>query len=451
MQQEMKPLSDQALLSLKRTSYLNVWEGAVRSAKTVASSLAWILYVINSPETTFIMSGRTQASLYRNVIGGDFGMIALFGKDTVEYKINATGSHVLLVHCKDGRTKTCYCFGADNVASSGILRGLTAGGWYADEINLHHKEFVEEAFRRTIVSKDRKNFWTLNPDNPYHWIYTDFIDPYTEKSKTGQLEGFNLWHFTLDDNLAISEERKEELKMQYSGVFYRRYILGERCLAEDIIYDMWDDKIHTVDTKGNVAMWDKYYVSVDYGTHNPCTFGLYGVRGERVHLLSSYYYDGRKAGKQKSDGEYAQDMVNWLGDMKGRVKEIIVDPSASSFITELRKKKYGLPDVIKAKNDVINGIRVVQNYLRHNMFTIEKGVNKEYEIEFSLYSWDMKQAEKGVDVPIKENDHCMDAVRYMIYTKFGRDLGGDYDASIYQVNQVENPIYRASKRGGGVF
>ena len=366
-QLEMKPLSNKALLSIKRTGYLNVWEGAVRSAKTVASSIAWILYVVNSPENTFIMSGKTQSSLFRNVIGGDFGIIALFGKQNVEYKSTAEGSHVLLVKCRNGVVKTCYCFGADNVASADTVRGLTAGGWYADEINLHHRTFVEECFRRTIVSSDRKHFWTLNPDTPFHWIYTDFIDKYQDQN----LPGFNLWHFTLNDNKAISEARKAELKLQYSGVFYRRYILGERCLAEDIIYDGFDPDLHIIDTKANPQSWSQYYVSVDYGTHNPCTFGLYGVRGERVHLIKSYYYDGRKEQVQKSDSEYASDMVEWLGDYRTKVKEIIIDPSASSFITELRKKKYGLPDVVKAKNDVINGIRTVQSFLKQGLFTME--------------------------------------------------------------------------------
>lgn len=442
---EMKPLTAKGYRSLIQTGYLNVWEGAVRSAKTVASSLAWGMYVTDSQEKIFIMSGRTQASLYRNVIGGDFGIISLFGKKNVEYKVTREGSRVLVFHTKKG-DKYCYCFGADNAASHGALRGLTAGGWYADEINMHNRDFVDEAFRRTIVSKDRKNFWTLNPDNPYHWIYRDYIDEYTKK----QLKGFHLWHFTLDDNLAISDERKEELKQQYSGVFYRRYILGERCLAEDVIYDMWDENIHIINTGGNPHIWEKLYVSCDYGTHNPCTFGLYGVRGNRVHLIKTYYYDGRNEGVQKSDTEYAEDMVDFLGTLKAHVKAIIVDPSASSFITELRKPKYKLPNVIQAKNDVVDGIRVVQSFLKNKLLTIEEGECKDYEREFSTYSWDMKAAIKGLDIPIKENDHCLDALRYLIFTLFGGYYEVTYDESVYK-KSASTPIKSIQKRSKGVF
>lgn len=442
---QMKPLTSKGYKSLIQTGYLNVWEGAVRSAKTVASSIAWGMYVCASSENVFIMSGRTQASLYRNVIGGDFGIINLFGKKNVEYKVTSEGSRVLVFHTKNG-DKICYCFGADNSASYGALRGLTAGGWYADEINMHHKDFVEEAFRRTIVSTDRKNFWTLNPDNPYHWIYTEFIDVYTEK----KLAGFNLWHFTLDDNLAISDERKEELKLQYSGVFYRRYILGERCLAEGVIYDMWDSDVHVINTGKNPHIWEKLYVSCDYGTHNPCTFGLYGVTGERVHLIDKYYYSSVKTGRQKSDVEYAQDMVDFLGPLKNHVESIIVDPSASSFITELRKPKYKLPQVITAKNDVTDGIRVVQSFLKQRLLTLEEGECLEYEQEFSTYSWDGKAAIKGDEVPIKENDHCMDALRYLVFTLFGRHYEVKYDESVYRKG-IENPIKAVYKRSRGVF
>lgn len=442
---EMKPLTSKGYRSLIQTGYLNVWEGAVRSAKTVASSLAWGMYVCESSENTFIMSGRTQASLYRNVIGGDFGIISLFGKDNVEYKTTKEGSRVLVFHTKSG-DKMCYCFGADNSASYGALRGLTAGGWYADEINMHHREFVEEAFRRTIVSSDRKNFWTLNPDNPYHWIYKDYIDKY-EREK---LNGFNLWHFTLDDNLAISEERKEELKLQYSGVFYRRYILGERCLAEKIIYDMFEEKRHVKFTNRNPHIWDKLYVSCDYGTHNPCTFGLYGVTGERVHLIRRYYYSSVIGGRQKSDVEYAEDMVEFLGTLKNHIEAIIVDPSASSFITELRKTKYKLPQVITAKNDVLDGIRVVQSFLKQGLLTIEQGECEEYELEFTSYSWDEKASIRGEDVPVKENDHCMDALRYLIYTLFGKFYDVKYDESVYKKG-VENPVSYVYKKSKGVI
>lgn len=417
---KVKPLSLKAVKSIYETGYLNVWEGAVRSAKTVASTISWMDYLEKSPESYFLMSGQTQSSLYRNVIGGDFGLLSLAGKDKAEYKTDQQGNKFVQYKTKRNGVKICYCFGANDSASFKAIRGLTIGGWYADEINMHHKSFVEEAFRRSIVSTDRKNFWTLNPDNPFHWIYTEYLDKYEE----AQLPGFNIWKFTLDDNLAITEERKNELKAQYTGVFYKRYILGMRCLAESVIYSMFNEDKNIKKFNYDLRQWDELFVSCDYGTQNPCTFGLFGIKGSNMHEISSWYYDGRKASEdsgeyaQMTDQEYAEAMVEWLGDARTRISMVIVDPSAASFITELRKKKYGLPKVVPADNAVVDGIRTVMVWIKSGQFTVDPSCEDDIR-EFGVYSWDEKKALHGEDAPIKEFDHAMDKIRYAIYTRYG--------------------------------
>jgi PBSX family phage terminase large subunit len=404
---KVKPLSRKAINSIKKTGYLNAWEGAVRSSKTVVSILAWIAYVACSSGRYFIMSGKTIATLYRNVIGGDFGILSILGNQAT-YKVDRDGNRLLIIHTAK-EDKICYCFGANDERSYTTLRGLTAEGWYADEVNLHPRSFVEEAFRRTIVSTDRKHFWTLNPDNPYHYIYVDFLDKYEEQ----ELPGFYLWHFTLDDNLAIPPERKEELKSQYAGIFYRRYILGERCLAEGIIYDMFDrDNLYDDSTRPDaLELLAVRTIAVDYGTANPCVFLDIYDDGEILWVDNEYRWDSAAQLSQKTDAQYADDMVEFMG---GNHCEVVCDPSAASFITALRDR---LIFVTGAGNDVADGIRIVSTLFEKNHIKVHEQRCPGLIKELSVYPWDEKAARRGEEQPVKGADHGPDALRYHCNTK----------------------------------
>lgn len=412
-------LNQKSVNSIVYTGYLNVWEGAVRSSKTVVSAIAFMSFVYESEDSVFIMSGKTIASLYRNVITGDFGILELY-KGMVEYKRDSQNNSVLSILGQDGREKLIYCFGANDERSYQTLRGLTAGGWYADEINLQNRNFIEEAFRRTIVSKQRKHFWTLNPDNPYHFIYSDFIDKYTEQN----LKGFWLWFFTLDDNPSLTEERKRELASQYSGIFYKRYILGIRCVAEGAIYDMFtNENIYTENQKPNFrSLKFVRYIAMDYGTVNPCVFLDIFDDGEVVWVDNEYYYDSKKQMKQKSDEEYADDYYHFVEDwyrandptLIGR-PEGILDPSAASFAVALKKRGFFVTD---ADNDVENGIRRVATMLARRTIMINERCKNTIK-EITSYSWDDKKVEVGKEEPIKANDHSCDALRYFVNTRVG--------------------------------
>lgn len=400
--------NQKAINSIAYTGYLNVWEGAVRSSKTVCSIVSFIGYVLESKNNVFIMSGKTISTLYRNCIGGEFGALGLFGNQ-IRYFTDTTGSKVLEIRGFDNQIKRIYCFGAHDESSFQTLRGLTAAGWYADEVNLHPKSFIDEAFRRTIVSDERKHFWTLNPDNPYHFIYTDYIDLYMEK----KLKGFYLWFFTLDDNPSLSDERKEELKNQYSGIFYKRYILGLRCIAEGAIYDMFDSENIYKDSNKPDFSSRKFarYIAMDYGTTNPCVFLEIYDDGEIAYIEREYFYDSRKQMKQKTDEEYCDDFMEFN---KGkRDGEAILDPSAESFAVALKKRGNF---VTNANNEVENGIRRVSTMIGRKTIKVnEKCVNTIREL--STYAWDEKKSEKGVEEPVKQNDHTCDAIRYFVNTR----------------------------------
>lgn len=415
------PLTAKAIRSLRETGYLNCWEGSVRSGKTVASSLAWLAYVCASPENTFVMSGNTVGSLYRNVIGGDYGLLAICGS-LANYRVDRQGNRVLQISAPGGQRKNCYCFGAHDEASFKALRGFTPGGWYADEVNLHPRSFVEEALRRTIVSRDRRHFWTLNPDNPKHYIYTEFLDPYEKK----EMAGFHLWKFYLEDNLAISEERKAELRSQYAGVFYRRYILGERCVAEGVIYANFlaPENFYTTATRpAGLEYLAQRRIAIDYGTTNPCAFLEVFDDGTNLYWDREYYWDSKEEHREKEDSEYADD----LGDFVDRYPDfpplVTVDPSAASFLTTLRQRiadgKLNIT-LRDADNVVMDGIRRVSTLLKKRVIRINEDACPNLIKELNAYAWNDKLAREGKEEPIKQSDHLLDPARYDVNTNVAK-------------------------------
>lgn len=365
-------------------------EGAIRAGKTVAMIDSFLMWSItNHKEQSFIIAGKSIGALKRNVLKPMFEILNAKG---IPYKYHRSEHYVQV------GSNIYYCFGANNESSQDVLQGLTAAGAYLDEVALMPKSFVDQAIGRCSVDGSRY-FFNCNPAGPYHWFKTEFIDQAKEKRAL-------ILHFTMDDNLSLSERVKERFKRMFSGVFYKRYILGLWVMAEGVIYDMFNESIHKVKTEPRE--YAKYYISCDYGTQNPMAFGMWGYY-DKWYKVKEYHYDGRKKAIQKTDQEYLDDL-NEFAD--GLCKTIIVDPSASSFITLLKKNGW---KVIKAKNDVVDGIRNVSTALNQELIAYND-VCKETFREFSSYVWDEKAIERGEDKPKKENDHQMDSDRYFVNT-----------------------------------
>jgi PBSX family phage terminase large subunit len=225
----------------------------------------------------------------------------------------------------------------------------------------------------------------------------------------------------MDDNLSLSEKVKERFRRMFSGVFFKRYILGLWVLAEGIIYDMWDEAKHVIQCAR--TGYNEYGIAIDYATASVMTFGLYGVKYEfkgkevndKVYLVKEYYWDAQKKGRQKTDSEFADDFKQFLGDIFPRF--IYLDPSAASFKAELKKRGYN--QVQDADNDVVNGIRLVASFISNERFFSDKSC-VDNNMETASYVWDPKAQERGEDKPLKQNDHAMDRNRYFIYTRYGK-------------------------------
>lgn len=382
-------------------------DGAIRSGKTVSMSLSFVMWAMASfSGQNFAMCGKTIGSFRRNVLFWLKLMLRSRG-----YSITDHRADNLLVVRKNGVENYFYIFGGKDERSQDLIQGITLAGVFFDEVALMPESFVNQATGRCSV-KGSKFWFNCNPDGPYHWFKVNWIDKAKEK-------GLLYLHFTMDDNLSLAEEIKARYRSMYTGVFFKRYILGLWAVAEGIIYDMFDEEKHVKDLSEIMPLLIKgcSYASCDYGTQNATVFLLWnkGIDG-KWYCIREYYYSGRDKGKQKTDSEYASDLKKWLDGEK--VKAIIVDPSAASFIAELRKRGF---KVLKANNDVLDGIRLVGTLLNLYKIIFSSSCTDTIK-EFASYIWDEKAMEHGEDKPVKQHDHSMDAVRYFVSTILGNKI-----------------------------
>jgi PBSX family phage terminase large subunit len=375
-----------------------VCDGSVRAGKTIIMSFSYILWAMEYFNfQNFIMAGKTIGSFRRNVL---FLLKIILRLRGFKIKDHRSDNMIMVRDRRNGKVNYFYIFGGKDESSQDLIQGLTAAGSFFDEVTLMPQSFVNQAVARCSVT-GAKLWFNCNPDGPYHWFYLEYLLKLKEKNL------FNL-HFTMDDNPSLTEEVKERYKRMFSGIFYKRYILGLWVVAEGIIYDMFSRSRHIVDALKYT--FEKYYVSVDYGTQNATVFLLWGLRNGKWYCIKEYYYSGRDTGIQKTDSQYSSDLKEFLGTIT--VTAIIVDPSAASFIAQLKKDGF---KVKKAKNDVVDGIRHVSNLLSESKIFFDKRLKNTLK-EFASYIWDEKAADNGEDKPIKQMDHAMDAVRYFCYT-----------------------------------
>ena len=412
---DWKPFSAKHKDYIKQAQYnkMNVAEGAIRSGKTIDHCIIAAMYLETCPDKIHLASGSTLGNAKLNIgVCNGFGLENLFrgrckwGK----YKDN----EALFVYTQTGEKVVIFVGGAKADAYKRIL-GNSYGLWIATEINEHYDcedsrtSFIKVAFGRQVAAIKPMILWDLNPCNPSHAIYSQYIDLY----KTNYVGGYQYQHFTINDNLSISEERKREIESQYvpGSVWYRRDILGERCIAEGLIYPMWEDALG--DEPQDIDP-SEYCISMDYGTMNAFAAILWAKYGDVWWAVREYYYSGRAEQKQKTDEDYGQDIDAWCEDIDtgdGKLTTII-DPSAASFIALLRKRNERYK-VQPANNDVLNGIRETANALENGYIKISNKL-RHWKAEAGGYVWDKDCVD---DRPVKENDHLMDAMRYFVRTK----------------------------------
>ena len=372
-----------------------ICDGAVRSGKTLCMGVAFLLWaMICFRDQQFALCGKTIGALRRNLLPGALAELRQLGATWEERR----SENSITMHF-GGRTNRFLLFGGRDEGSAALIQGVTLAGLLLDEVALMPRSFVEQACARCSVTGS-KLWFNCNPEGPEHWFYREWIGK-AEERKALYL------HFTMDDNPSLAPYIRQRYERLYTGIFYRRFVLGEWAAAEGLIYDFFDREKDAVPApKGEMEAWR---VSIDYGTVNPTSMGLWGRRNGVWYRVEEYYYDSRREGQQKTDAEYVEALRALCGDR--RVERVIVDPSAASFQAALRQA--GFP-VRAADNRVLDGIRVTAGLLRNGQIVLCESCGDCLR-EIALYCW-----ESGKEAPRKENDHAMDEMRY-----FAMDLQGE--------------------------
>lgn len=363
--------------------------------------------MLTMPEdAAYLMVAKTLTSLRRNCL--DL-LETLVGKSNFSYSLAAKQAVLF------GRT--VYLEGVNDARAESKIRGMTLQGAYCDELTLFTQDFFTMLLSR-LSMPEAKLFGTTNPDSPNHWLKSEYLD------RSQELDLMEM-RFTIDDNEFLDPEYVRQLKREYTGVFYERFILGNWVIAEGLVYSMFSEKEHVVHVLPECCAHPEkgqgeYYISVDYGTKNPFSAGLWCVSGGGATRIAEYYYDGRKSKKPRTDEEHyaaLEKLIRHEVWNSGRrtvesypIQCVVIDPSAASMIECIRR--HGSFSVRAAKNDVIPGIGITGSLLAAGKLKIHADC-KDCIREFGIYSWDEKA--KG-DQVIKENDHAMDDTRYFCYT-----------------------------------
>lgn len=394
---------------------LCIADGAVRSGKTIACTVRWLNYVATGPQGDLAMLGKSLGTLKRNVLNDLFDIV---GPKHSKWIDRQQGEFQLF-----GRR--VYAIGAANEEAEGKIRGATFAGAYCDEANLYPESVWMQLMARLSIP-GAQCFANCNPDSPYHWFYQKVI-------MSQEIQSKKRWTFLMDDNLSLSDEYRAQLASMYSGVYKRRFIEGEWCVAEGLIYDAFDKSKHVIhyDQEYIQKHAIRFFIGCDQGTSTTTSWSLFVELNDKpmhIHKLSEYYYDAIKNRKQKSDEEFMEDFKLWRQEWwdvvrtRGGYWMTYVDPAASSWDAALTKNQIKHQH---ADNDVKYGIATVAGLLGMNCYTMDPSCTNTIE-EYETYSWDANAQLMGQDKPVKKHDHACDSDRYGIHTYMKGRLSGVY-------------------------
>ena len=383
-------------------AFINIAHGSVRSGKTIAATFRFLIFVLDSDYNEFMISGKTRDTIERNVIRDLIRMI----DGRIPYKYRKFDNYIEIADNK------IWLIGFSDEGATEKVRGMTVGGWYADELTSASKSTVEMAITRCSVD-GAQMFWTMNPESPYHFIYTDYITN-QELLDSGTVK---VWHFTLEDNHYLSKRYIEELKRvnRKSKVNYKRNILGLWVIAEGVIYDSFDETIH-VFHDDLTSTFDEVNICCDYGVSTVTTFGVMGIvkdtkKGNSYYLQEETYYDAQTRGITQSDSDRVNDLVRLQNKYGlGRKSTIFLPHDAASLKAEARQDKRIKMKVRTYTPDTFKDINRIQDLFNNQRFFIHESCTNSIT-QAQSYCWDSKAQQRGEDKPLKVDDHCPDMWR----------------------------------------
>ncbi|NQE86268.1 PBSX family phage terminase large subunit [Nocardia terpenica] len=410
----IRPLVGKQLLAVRySTARVNVYEGSVRSSKTVTSLIDWIRYCRNGPPGALLMTGRTERTVINNLV---LPILDMLGPHRVKINlgngtVNICGRNVILI-------------GANNESARTKIQGLTLAGAYADEAPTLPESYWNMLFSRLSVP-GAQLFATGNPESPHHWFKRSWLDrakvwvthdgsvidrsdlyerrPEGDPDRPLDLHRFS---FILDDNPSLDPEFVAALKSSYTGVWYKRFVLGLWVLADGAVYEAFDETRHRVPYEQLPGMARVLALGIDYGTTNPTAGLLVGLGVDRrLYVIDEW------APVRGTDAELSASLTEWLRYNRYEPEWVFVDPAAASFKLQLYRDDTAR--VADATNEVVDGIRTVAALLSTDQLAISARCERLLS-EIHGYVWDSKASEKGIDKPVKIDDHFCDALRYAV-------------------------------------
>lgn len=387
--------------------------GAVRSGKTFSSIRKFIDRLKNGVPGDSMIIGVNRGTIHRNILTHLYRTLGFPCPSPMANKTTLFG-------------RDLYFVGAPDVSAVTTIQGSTLAYAYVDEAAC-----VPEPFWKMLESRlsvpGAQLFATANPEGPSHWLKKEYID-------RPDCHDIKVWNFNLDDNPSLDDVYKNALKSSYTGMWYKRYILGLWTMATGAIYDTYDqyNEFETPFPPPNY-----YIVGIDYGTTNATAAVLCAVTPNmwpQIRVEKEYYYDSVKVGRAKTDAELVKDIKDFIGYQN--VSAIYIDPAAASLKIAMRQEN--LP-VLDANNDVILGIKITGKFIAGKNILIHKSCQNLRD-QIQSYAWDPKAADRGEDKPIKKNDHSCDALRYAVCTAFPQGEFSSPDEQL-TIEQLRRKVY----------
>lgn len=395
---------------------VNIFDGSVRAGKT----FGWLWIILNEIATydgagSVVIFGKNRDSIYRNVFEPieNVDVFAPFRK-FVRYRQGAATATIF------GRK--VHVIGANDEGSESRIRGMTIGRAFGDEITVLNKSFFKQMLARMSVA-GAKLWGTTNPDSPAHWLKADYLSKipgtmhYDEDTpESDQLTSWSYWHFTMDDNPSLDDEYRDALKREYTGLWYKRFILGLWVSAEGAIYPMFDEDRHTIHPDDIPPIDRTLALGIDYGTTHPTRGTLLGVGRNQAGVNQLYILDEWAPPTGLTDAKLSADLATKRLEWRTKWPEpewTYTDPAAKSFHVQLWEDHH--PSLAKADNAVLDGIRTVASLLDNDQLRISKTCT-ELIRELPGYRWDDKAASRGVEAPVKDIDDAVDSMRYAVFS-----------------------------------
>lgn len=418
---DWKPFSNKHKRYIKNAlcNKMSVAEGSIRSGKTIDNCIIACAYLETCPDKIHLASGSTIANAKLNIGAcNGYGLENLFkgrckwGK----YKDN----DCLYIYTKTGEKVVVFAGGGKSDSYKKIL-GNSYGLWIATEINEHYdsddsrESFIKVAFGRQVASKKPMVLWDLNPCNPKHTIYSEYIDKY----KTDFVGGYNYEHFTLHDNLSITPQRLLEIESQYNknSVWYRRDILGERCVAEGLVYQQFADNIGAYCTDVLPDDFMLYNIGVDFGGSGSATtfvFTGFTKRFEKIVPIFSERHQEELNPEQLN--KLFANFVERCYNVANRHIEVYCDSAEQILIRGIRNysAREHLPVQVHnaRKLPILDRIRLVNKLIAQDRFAVYKGADS---VKKALYEalWDKKKEDTRLDDGSTDVD-TLDGLEYSI-------------------------------------